>query len=146
MPSTEARLADLELIAMGAVAVTARAVSQAEDLTLLQWRVLRVLELEPNGVSVTSLARQAGTGLPQASRLVARLRRKGLLRTAKDAVDGRVTRASLTDDGIGLVNEVRRLRRDLLTEFLDADPATGLFIDDEDLHRIAVAFGRLIWP
>jgi DNA-binding MarR family transcriptional regulator len=144
MPSQEARLRDLEQIAMGAVAVTARAVAQAQpDLTLLQWRLLVLLTTGPSGASVTNLARGIGTGLPQASRLAARLRRKGLVSTYKDVADGRVTRVSLTPDGMELVGRIRGLRRDLITAQLDADEAAGKVIDDHELQRIAEVFGHL---
>ncbi len=145
MPSQESLLTALEQITMGAVAVTARAVAESQpDLTLLQWRLLVVLSSEPKAASVTQLARRVGTGLPQASRLVARLRRKGLLNTFKDAADGRVTRVILTPDGSGLAHKVRGLRRDYLTVLLESDEAARLAIDEDSLHRIASVFGQLV--
>lgn len=126
---------------MGAVAATARAVAQAQpDLTLLQWRLLVVLSSEPNAASVTHLARRVGTGLPQASRLIARLRRKGLLTTFKDDDDGRVTRVNLTPQGSELVHKVNGLRRDFLTVQLETDGPAALLTDEDSLHRIASIF------
>lgn len=140
MTSHESRLDALEQIAIGAVAVTARAVAQAHpELTLLQWRLLAVLTLEPGGASVTDLSRRVGTGLTQASRLVARLRRKGLLNTFKDVTDGRVTCVILTPEGADLVKKVRDLRRDFLTTLIETDEA----VDEDELSRIAESFAKL---
>jgi hypothetical protein len=51
---------------------------------------------------------------------------------------------TLTPDGAGLVQRVRRLRRDQLTVLLETDDAVRLVIDEESLHRIASVFGQLV--
>ena len=65
---------------MGAVGVTARAVAEAApELSLLQWRVLVVLAGSPDGRTVSEVADRIGSRLPATSRLLGRLRRRGLV-------------------------------------------------------------------
>jgi DNA-binding MarR family transcriptional regulator len=110
-------LAALERIVVASVGVTARAVAAiAPDLTLLQWRVIVVLAGAPRGTSVSELATQLGSGLPAMSRLVGRLRSRGLVETLKDPADARVTVALLAPPGREIWERVSRHRREYLRD------------------------------
>lgn len=124
---------------MGAVSVTARAVADAApELSLLQWRVLVVLADAPDGATVTDVAARIGSRLPATSRLLARLRTRGLIAARKDEHDGRVTHVALTTDGEALWRRVVERRRVDLRAALDS---IGLAPDDEAVvDRLARAF------
>src|SRR3954465_12182888 len=82
--NTSDPLTALERVVLGSVGVTARAVGTvAPDLTLLQWRVIVVLAPAVNGLAVSELAGHLGSRLPAMSRLLGRLRSRGLIQTGK---------------------------------------------------------------
>lgn len=94
---------DLERIVVASVAITARVLAEvAPDLTFLQWRVLVVLGEAPDGVAVSAIAAELGGRLAAASRLIGRMRARGLVATEKDATDARVTIVRLTETGAEL--------------------------------------------
>ncbi len=139
MPHTVTEL--LEPIVVGAVAITARALSAAgADLTFLQWRLLLVLGEHPNGATVTDLAGRVGVNLSPASRLVGRLARRGLVATGPDANDRRATRVTLTPAGEDLRRQVLERRgEDLRAVLAEAELSRR---EREGLARVSEAFGR----
>ena len=142
-PSQRSRAA-LEAVAYGSVAVTTRALlAVASDLTFGQWRALVIVGEHANGATVTEIAARLDAEISPVSRLVSRLVRRGLLASAKDARDRRVTRVSLTAPGHELRETVLERRRELLAEVLgEAGP-----IEPEaeaTLDRIGIAFRRYL--
>ncbi|TAL13491.1 MAG: MarR family transcriptional regulator [Chloroflexota bacterium] len=108
---------ELERIAVGAVALTARALSQAVpglELTLPQWRAILIVGETADGTRIGVVATRVGTTVPATSRLLRRLERRGFMRFVPDAVDGRATRAQLTPAGAEVRNAILQFRRDTL--------------------------------
>jgi DNA-binding MarR family transcriptional regulator len=128
----------LERVVMGSVSVTARVVAEgAPELTLLQWRLLVVLAEAPDGATVSELASQIGSRLPATSRLIGRLRRRGLVQTRKDHPDARITTVLLGPGGRELWQRVVASRRSELAAVL---AAADFNPDDQPgLERLALA-------
>ncbi len=106
----------LETLAMGFVAITERAIAAAgTDLTFVQWRVLLIVGSEEDGATVGEVAERLGAHASPASRLVSRLRRRGVVKAARDPSDRRVTRLTLTPVGRDLRQRVLDGRRRELT-------------------------------
>jgi DNA-binding MarR family transcriptional regulator len=128
----------LERVVMGSVSVTARVVAEgAPELTLLQWRVLVVLAEAPEGATVSELAARVGSRLPAMSRLLGRMRRRGLLETRKDHADARITTVLLGPGGLDLWQRVVASRRSELAAVLAA--ASFAQDDEPGLERLARA-------
>jgi DNA-binding MarR family transcriptional regulator len=128
----------LERVVMGSVGVTARVVAEgAPELTLLQWRVLVVLADAPDGATVSELAGRIGSRLPATSRLVGRMRQRGLVETRKDHPDARVTTVLLGGGGRELWQRVVASRRAELVAVLAAAAFTQH--DRPGLERLARA-------
>ncbi len=128
----------LERLVMGSVGVTARVVAEgAPELTLLQWRVLVVLAGHPDGVTVSDLASQIGSRLSAMSRLLGRMRRRGLVETRKDHPDARITTVLLGPGGRELWERVVASRRSELVALLVAASFTPS--DEPGLERLAHA-------
>src|SRR5664280_1377776 len=92
----------MELLARASIEVTSRALVEAtrgEELSLLQWRALRIMGDEPAGVRVGQVGDGVGVPLPAASRLVQRLRQRRLVSVERDPDDGRALRVRLTPAG-----------------------------------------------
>lgn len=124
---------------MGAVAITDRAIAAAgADLTFVQWRVLLVVGERNEGTSVSDIAARIGAHASPASRLISRLKRRGILVTEKSELDGRVTTVRLTPAGAALRAQVLDDRREVLANLLVAEPALD---DAEAIERLAHAFG-----
>ena len=129
--ATEPTVRILEQVVTASVAVTGRAlVDVAADLTFLQWRVLVVVGAGRHGTAVSEIARQLGSKLPATSRLVGRLRQRGLLTAAKDPVDARVTIVRLSDQGGDVRRRIVNRRRQLLRSVANA---SGLTAEDHPL-------------
>ncbi len=128
----------LERVAMGSVGVTARAVAEsAPELTLLQWRVLVVLAEAPDGTTVSELASRIGSRLPATSRLIGRMRRRGLVEMRKNHHDARVTTVLPAAAGRELWERVVDSRRSQLVAVLAA--AALIPSDQPGLERLARA-------
>ncbi len=128
----------LERLVMGSVSVTARVVAEgAPELTLLQWRVLVVLAGNPDGVTVSDLASRIGSRLSAMSRLLGRMRRRGLVETRKDHPDARITTVLLGAGGQELWQRVVASRRSELSALLAAASFTPS--DRPGLERLANA-------
>src|SRR4051794_27720928 len=107
-------LLGLERIAVASVAVTARALADvAPHLTFVQWRVL-VLVDEPGGRAVGWISQELGAKIAAISRLIGRLRARGLVETRRSDGDARIVLVSLTDAGAELRTRVVERRRDEL--------------------------------
>jgi DNA-binding MarR family transcriptional regulator len=129
----------LERVVIGSVGVTAAAVSDAApDLTLLQWRVVVVLAAAEDGMTVSELARRLGSRVPAMSRLLSRLRARGIVVARKDHPDGRVTTMLLGEPGRALWARVSARRRQDLVVALGDAALDGA--DVEVLNRLAAAF------
>lgn len=125
----------LEPVVVGAVAVTARSISEVDDdLTLLQWRALVVIGEEPDGISVGEVASRIGARSSAVSRLIGRLQRRGLVEGRPHPDDRRSTKIRLTGHGATLVGLVMARRRELLRSL----PLR--LADQSALERLARAF------
>lgn len=133
----------IEQIFRAGIALTTRALSeavQATDITLSQWRALRIVGDGPNGATVTEVATRVGVTLPATSRLLRRLARRGLLKIRPDERDRRASRATLTPDGRELRGAILDYRRRAIRETcagLQLSPATV-----DDLAALADALDR----
>jgi DNA-binding MarR family transcriptional regulator len=135
------RVGDLEQIVRGAVAITDRAIAAAgADLTFVQWRVLLIVGERDEGVSIGEIAVRIGGHASPASRLISRLKRRGIVVTAKGELDARVTTVRLTPDGAALRTRVLDHRRRELASLLVGVPTLR---DQETIAWLARAFGSL---
>jgi DNA-binding MarR family transcriptional regulator len=120
----------LERVVVASIGLTARALADvAPDLTLAQWRVIVVVDA-PGGVAVTQIASVLGGKIAAVSRLLGRLRRRGLIATRRDEADARVIRVSLTEQGRGLRDRVVARRR------ADLGEAVGKIDVGADTERV----------
>jgi DNA-binding MarR family transcriptional regulator len=112
----------LEDIAIGSVALTQAALSQAggEALTVQQWRVILLLGDEEGGLQISAVARQFAVTLPATARLLRRLVRRGLVTLEPNPRDARARLARLTGEGLRLRQAVLDHRRSRLAEVLDS--------------------------
>jgi DNA-binding MarR family transcriptional regulator len=141
--ATEATLLDLERVVVASVAVTALAVAEvAPELTFLQWRLL-VLVDEPAGVPESTVAASLGSKLAATSRLVGRLRDRGLVETHRAEADARVTLVALTDSGRSLRAQVVQRRRLALRRAL---AESGVGQRGIDLRGLADALAGVTSP
>lgn len=125
----------LEPIVVGSVALTARALDAVDpDLTLVQWRAVLVIGESDAGTTISALAERLDRESSPTSRLVGRLAGRGLLSTAKDPQDRRVTRVVLSEAGRRVRRRVLERRRAELGRLLRAGS-----VDADDAHAI----GRL---
>lgn len=134
----------LERIAYGSVAITILALGEAGlEITLPQWRVLVVVGGSGDaGATVSEIATRIGAAVSPASKLVTRLERRGLLRTAKDPADRRVTRVRLTEAGAALRAKVLGCRREYIQRVAGSvGPAPAGA--DAYLARLGEAFAAL---
>ena len=109
------RLVDVLLASSRAlVAVSARSIASAPEVTLAQYRMLVVLDEAPSNLS--RLAHALDVNPSTAMRMVDRLVSAGLVERTVPPEDRRETRLSLTTRGTRTVRAVtRRRRRDLRT-------------------------------
>ncbi len=135
----EPRVAALEEIVAGSVAITARAIAEAApEMTLLQWRVVVVVGRERDGLAVRDLAARTGLSSSALSRLVGRLVGKSLVSRAPGERDRRLTVVRLTDEGRELLERVVATRARVL-EDIAASPAVWA---GDPLVALGEEFGR----
>jgi len=104
-------VAVLERLVVGSVAITARAIAAADaELTFMQWRVLLVVSEREEGQAVGEIAARIGAHASPASRVVSRLKRRGLVTADKGDQDKRVVCVRLTEAGRALRTRVLGLR------------------------------------
>lgn len=138
MPELQ-RLADsMEVIVIGSVGLTARALSHASpeaELTFSQWRALLVVGEDDLGTRVGRVAERVGVTGPATSRMLRRLNERGLVTLTIDKDDRRATRARLTPTGRRIRNAIVRYRRRALMSLVEGIPAA----EREALTRAAAA-------
>jgi DNA-binding MarR family transcriptional regulator len=128
----------LERVVVGSVAVTERAIAAAgTDLTFVQWRVLLIVGEQPDGATVSEVASRIGARGSPASRLISRLKRRGVVIAERDPSDGRVARIQLTESGRSLRGRVLEQRRRSLDALATAISFTEL--ERETLRQVATA-------
>lgn len=131
---------ELEVIAMGSVAVTARSLVEASatELTFTQWRALVVISATP-GIRIGSLGALLGAQQPATSRLVSRMVRRGLVDASTDSADRRATALTLTPAGHQVHERVTSARRRHLAALAEVLGQSG---DGEPrVSALAVALG-----
>ncbi len=110
-PMNEDLVGVIERLVVGSVAITARAIAAADaELTFMQWRVLLVVGEHAEGQAVGEIAARIGAHASPASRVVSRLKRRGLVSTDKGELDKRVVCVRLTEAGRDLRARVLELR------------------------------------
>jgi DNA-binding MarR family transcriptional regulator len=115
----------LERLVVGSVAITARAIAAADaELTFMQWRVLLVVGEHDEGRAVGEIATRMGAHASPASRVVSRLKRRGLVWTDKGDLDKRVVFVRLTEAGRDLRTRVLEQRGRDLAEVIGAMSVT----------------------
>jgi len=133
-----AALPALERVVVASVAVTARALAEvAPELTFVQWRVLALLDADA-GVPVGHVAGALGAKVAAVSRLLGRMRRRGLIETRRDESDARVVLVTLTDAGRALRQRVVDRRRSDLAAAVRAGLPSDAMVT---LDRVARALG-----
>jgi DNA-binding MarR family transcriptional regulator len=142
--SFEQASAALERIALGAVAVTTRALAMVGvELTFAQWRAMVIVGEREVGATVTEVAERLGSEISPTSRLVRRLVARGFVVTQKDDADRRVTRVAITPAGAAIRRAVLERRRMVLDQVLagagEVDPSIAAFLD-----RIGDGFRGLV--
>jgi DNA-binding MarR family transcriptional regulator len=112
----------LELLAVELVSVTNRAIGElgAGEVSFPQWRLLMVLGSAPGPLRLHEIARQVSASMPSASRLVDRMKRRGLVASAPDPGDRRGRLISLTERGAQMRDQVTARRRALIEEGLSS--------------------------
>lgn len=105
------------------LAATVRAGSEmTPTLSPTQIRTLSVLSAAPEGLSLTAVAQQLGTGLPSTSRIVQRLTRDELVE--RSAGPGNELRLHLSAAGVATLAQVNRARLEPMRALVDGLPAT----------------------
>jgi DNA-binding MarR family transcriptional regulator len=134
-------LLDVERLVVASVGITARALGEvAPDLTLVQWRVVVLVDVA-GSIAIGALAAALDSKIAAISRLVSRLRRRGLVETHRGDEDARVVLVSLTEQGRDLRRRVVERRRDDLRRAIDAAdlPAEATIVVD----RLAAVLERV---
>ena len=138
-PMNENLVGILERLVVGSVAITARAIAAVDaELTFVQWRVLLVVGEREEGQAVGEIAARIGAHASPASRVVSRLKRRGLVSTDKGDLDKRVVCVRLTDAGRNLRTRVLEQRGRDLADVLEIVSMTSE--ESEALARLAQAF------
>jgi DNA-binding MarR family transcriptional regulator len=81
-------------------------VLKAEDLSLTQYNVLRILRGSPEGLPCGELAGRMITRDPDVTRLLDRMERRGLISRARDSQDRRMVVARIAPEGLKLVDRL----------------------------------------
>ena len=135
----QGRIDLLERLVVGSVAITERAIAAAgTNLTFVQWRVLLIVGEDPEGATVGEIAARIGAHGSPASRLVSRLKDRGVVVAERDAADRRVAHIRLTERGRELRTRVLEHRRRDLESLAWALSLSGG--DDETIRLLARAF------
>jgi DNA-binding MarR family transcriptional regulator len=129
----------LERLVVGSVAITARAIAAADaELTFMQWRVLLIVGEREEGQAVGEIATRIGAHASPASRVVSRLKHRGLVSADKGGLDKRVVCVRLTTVGRDLRARVLALRGRDIADVLEIVSMTPE--ESEALARLAQAF------
>ncbi|MCU1460952.1 MAG: MarR family transcriptional regulator [Acidimicrobiales bacterium] len=138
------RLTDEVLYASRAfVAVAARSIAEAgEDITVPQYRALVVLAGH-GALNIATLGGHVGMNPPSASRLVARLERKGLVERVRSPEAYREVQLRLSTRGGQVVEAVMKTRRDALQAILGRLPRDRQEAVRDALVSFAEAAGEI---
>jgi DNA-binding MarR family transcriptional regulator len=113
-------------VEIGSATNTAITEVGAGELSFPQWRLVAVLGSATGPMRPNEIAARMSASMPSTSRLVHRLRRRGLISSARDPRDGRGRLISLTPKGAALKSGVVARRRALMEACLadlEADPS-----------------------
>lgn len=83
-----------------------RPILARHNVTEQQWRVLRLLN-ERGQIDASELAQGAALLAPSLTRMIKSLEDRNLIRTTKDASDGRRLLVTIDEAGVSLLEEVR---------------------------------------
>jgi DNA-binding MarR family transcriptional regulator len=78
-------------------------VLKAEDLSSTQYNVLRILRGSPDGLPCGEIASRMITRDPDITRLLDRLKKRGLISRCRETKDRRMVMARITPDGLKLL-------------------------------------------
>jgi len=133
-------LDQLDRLAVQLVAATNASIVDvgAGDLSFSQWRMLSVLGNAAGPLRIFEIADRISASMPSASRLVARMERRGLVAGSRHPIDGRGRWIALTVDGEALRASVVSRRRALIEESL-----RGLPIDQGMVAALESIVGRM---
>jgi DNA-binding MarR family transcriptional regulator len=81
-------------------------VLKAEDLSLTQYNVLRILRGAPQGLPCGEIASRMITRDPDVTRLLDRMEKRGLISRFRESRDRRLVLARITPEGLKLVNRL----------------------------------------
>lgn len=84
----------------------AEGVLKAEDLSLTQYNVLRILRGAPEGLACGEIASRMITRDPDITRLLDRMEKRGLISRARQSRDRRLVLTRLTPEGRKLVDRL----------------------------------------
>lgn len=104
------------------------------ELSLSQIKLMHYLQDAPREQTLKEAAELVHVSLPAASRMVDDLVRRGFLERHEDAVDRRMKRVNLTDQGSAIIRQVNAARLTGLEEFV-----SGLSQAEQDLLAKALA-------
>jgi DNA-binding MarR family transcriptional regulator len=134
-------VAAVEAVISASIGVTAQTLARtgiASDLTLSQWRMLAVVSRSGGGIRLGALAHAVAMSPPSASRMLARLVARDLVRSVPEPGDRRAVRIEQTDRGTTVVGAVLAVRvRDNVRAGALAAPPPGLA---NELERLVNAF------
>ena len=144
-PDADTRFVELvEQLMRSAVGLTSRAFADCgpdADLPLQQWRALAVvMESGSSGVPVGQLGRRLGVATSGASRVVARLERRGLVTLRRGVTDRRTALVHPTDEGRQLWTTIVERRRALIRAALAAAEPTVEPVATNVIEALVVAF------
>ena len=81
-------------------------VLKAEDLSLTQYNVLRILRGAPQGLPCGEIASRMITRDPDVTRLLDRMEKRGLISRSRESRDRRLVLARIAPEGLKLVNRL----------------------------------------
>jgi len=81
-------------------------VLKAEDLSLTQYNILRILRGSPQGLPCGEIASRMITRDPDVTRLLDRMEKRGLISRSRESRDRRLVLARITPEGLKLVNRL----------------------------------------
>src|ERR1700719_4918162 len=88
-----------DVLTRGAIGVL-----KAEDLSLTQYNILRILRGPPQGLTCGEIASRMITRDPDVTRLLDRMEKRGLISRSRDGRDRRLVLARIAPEGLKLVN------------------------------------------
>jgi DNA-binding MarR family transcriptional regulator len=154
MPSAPEPAEQLEALANAVLAATramvglaARTLADQEELTLLQYRALVVLEAKGTA-RVAALADALGVSPSTATRLCDRLVAKGLVRRHRSVDDRREVRLELARSGerlVAKVTERRLVEIRALLEAIDPDHYPSMLLSFSEFGRAAAKVHHEDW-